>query len=720
MAEEELCLALQTVLQDNVCVVDNDDSLALETVLQDNVCVVDNDDIVVPVVTDDEFVTMIINKGTDLAGSLLGIKAAKWEHIYALYIKHSQQIGFSVKKSTSRRAQTKERPFIERYFRCSCEGNHGNKSKAALNGGVEILNSNLRNVSITRCECKACVRTQVNEAGLWESCFAAAAGGDEFVGHTKRDHINYVNRLRMKQIEGGDAATLINMLTVRQAEEPGFLFRVQFNEEGRLSNIFWRDAMMREDYLLYRDVIIFDTTYRTNRYNLICGAFVGINNHWSNVMFGCAFLSNENQESFEWLFKVFNESMGDEILPVSIFTDQDQAIANAIKEVYPTSRHRLCQWHIQQNAISHFGKLKGDRPFQNLFNKCLNGCYNEVEFEDCWRKMLKDYGLEGHKWFKRLYKHRVKWSTALNNEYFSAGILSSQRSESTNHAIGFQATKTTSITAFFGIFETTVKRWRNEEERKEFNGIRSTPTSVYPLSDLLLHASQVYTVEIFRIFEREFVLAMGTRATILPVDDPLLVYRVQPGVSEEGPHHVTYDCSNQLIECTCRKLQVMGIFCSHIIRVLHMHSVGEIPSRYILRRWTKFSKTAVWERLLPGDIRRSAANDAINWRRSMLIATNHLITKCHNVAEARTIFENLCVKANEELQSLLSELSMEKELRTEDPSNVQPTGPPTLDPVRCTTKGRSARKKRNLGPKKRAKKATEEHSTMYTAVPRLI
>ncbi|XP_074310499.1 protein FAR-RED IMPAIRED RESPONSE 1-like [Silene latifolia] len=190
-----------------------------------------------------------------------------------------------------------------------------------------------------------------------------------------------------------------------------------------------------------------------------------------------------------------------------------------------------------------------------------------LNLKKTWRKMLKDYGFEGHSWFKRLYKHRVKWSTALNNEYFSAGILSSQRSESTNHAMGFQASKTTSVTAFFGIFETTVKRWRSEEERKELN---------------------VYTVELFRIFDREFTLAMGTPATILPVDDPLLVYRVQPAVSEEGPHHVTYDCSNQLIECTCRKFQVMD----------------------------------VWERLLPSDIRRSAANDAINWRRSMLIATN--------------------------------------------------------------------------------------------------
>ncbi|XP_074277352.1 protein FAR1-RELATED SEQUENCE 5-like [Silene latifolia] len=286
--------------------------------------------------------------------------------------------------------------------------------------------------------------------------------------------------------------------------------------------------------------------------------------------------------------------------------------------VYPTSRHRLCQWRIQQNAISHFGKLKGNRPFQNLFNKCLNDCYNESGFEETWCKMLKDYGLEGHSWFKRLYKHIVKWSTALNNEYFSARILSSQKSESTNHAMSFQASKTTSVTAFFGIFETTVKRWRSEEERKEFNGIISMPTSVYPLADLLLHASQVYTVELFHIFEREFALVMGTRATFLPVDDPLLVYYVQPADTEEGAHHVTYDCSNQLIECTCQKFQVM---------------------------------------------------------------------------EARFVFEKLCVKANEEVQSLLSKVTMDEDLRNEESPNVELIGPPILDLVYCTTKGRSARKK---------------------------
>ncbi|XP_074314154.1 protein FAR1-RELATED SEQUENCE 5-like [Silene latifolia] len=503
--------------------------------------------------------TTTAGRGTDYSKSLLGMKAEKWELIYELFRKHSQAIGFGIRKATSRRANGSGTPVFERYFVCSCAGVHANGNRRDDNGNP------LRNSAVTRCQCKAGLRTQVNEDGQWEvmqhftehnheltppqwqqhhrserritdaeaeairalteafvapsvqyKVAAALAGGDVFVGHTKRDHINFVHRLKIKAIEGGDAATLINLLTKSQAEDPGFFFRVQFNKEGRLHHLFWCDSMMREDYRLYHDVVIFDTTYRTNRYNLICGAFVGINNHWSNVMFGCAFLSDEQEESFQWLFNVFNEAMGEDVRPVSIFTDQDKAMTNAVEAIYPESRHRLCQWHIQQNAISHFGHLKHDRTFQNLFNKCLNGCFNEKEFEATWKRMTTEYGVENHPWFNRLYSLRIKWCTALNNQYFSAGILSSQRSESTNHAMGFQASKTTSVTEFFGIFETTVRRWRGEEERKEFNSIRASPTSVFPLVDLLQHASQIYTMELFRVFEKEFGLAMGTRQTYHP------------------------------------------------------------------------------------------------------------------------------------------------------------------------------------------------------------
>ncbi|KAK9740929.1 hypothetical protein RND81_03G071800 [Saponaria officinalis] len=61
------------------------------------------------------------------------------------------------------------------------------------------------------------VPTAVQYRFLSTSC-----GGDENVGHTQKDHFNFVNKLKMKAIEGGDAQTVIEMLQKRQAEDPGF------------------------------------------------------------------------------------------------------------------------------------------------------------------------------------------------------------------------------------------------------------------------------------------------------------------------------------------------------------------------------------------------------------------------------------------------------------------------------------------------------------------
>ena len=68
--------------------------------------------------------------------------------------------------------------------------------------------------------------------------------------------------------------------------------------------------------------MVFDTTYHTNKYNLICAPFVGVNHYWQNVIFGCAFLLEETSESFKWLVKAFLESIGSQLL-IKNFTDQD-------------------------------------------------------------------------------------------------------------------------------------------------------------------------------------------------------------------------------------------------------------------------------------------------------------------------------------------------------------------------------------------------------------
>lgn len=65
--------------------------------------------------------------------------------------------------------------------------------------------------------------------------------------------------------------------------------------------------------------------YHTNKYSLICGAFVGMNNHLKKVVYWCCFLSNETTESLVWLFEVLKNCMGG-VRPVSKYTDNYQAI----------------------------------------------------------------------------------------------------------------------------------------------------------------------------------------------------------------------------------------------------------------------------------------------------------------------------------------------------------------------------------------------------------
>lgn len=307
----------------------------------------------------------------------MGLKRESVEEIYDLYCNHAREVGFSVRKSTTR--TNRDGIVVEKYYVCSCEGSSRPTTSSSTNQGEPKK----RKMSITRTECRASLRAKMNGDGLFEIIdhntihnhtltrekwsrmhrserlnssekssviedmispdmrasdsfryMAKDAVGEEYVGHTMIDHNNFANKLKIRAIEGGDAQTLIDTLSKLCAEDHDFFFRVKLDAEGRLCNVFWRDSMMKENYGIYGDVVVFDTTYRTNKYNLIFAPFVGVNNHWKNVMFGCAFITVEKAESFEWLFEVFKKSMGGQS-PVSLFTDQDLAIEKAIEKVCP-------------------------------------------------------------------------------------------------------------------------------------------------------------------------------------------------------------------------------------------------------------------------------------------------------------------------------------------------------------------------------------------------
>ncbi|KAK6794317.1 hypothetical protein RDI58_007770 [Solanum bulbocastanum] len=70
---------------------------------------------------------------------------------------------------------------------------------------------------------------------------------------------------------------------------------------GHLANCFWVDARSRIAYKNSGEVVVFDPTYLTKKYKMPFVPFTGVNNHHQSILFGCALLWDETQDTFEWL-----------------------------------------------------------------------------------------------------------------------------------------------------------------------------------------------------------------------------------------------------------------------------------------------------------------------------------------------------------------------------------------------------------------------------------
>ncbi|BBN67839.1 FAR1-related sequence 5 [Prunus dulcis] len=185
------------------------------------------------------------------------------------------------------------------------------------------------------------------------------------------------------------------------------------------------------------------------------------------------------------------------------------AMANGIEKVFPGVCHRLCSWHISQNAARNLGSYYGNPEFNHMFNKCLQGyCETELEFQSTWDDLLAKFNLTGNQWLKTLYSLRAKWCPVFSQHIFTAKIKSSQRSESTN-VFHQMSTKTMSLTQFVHHYDKQAEKMRSRELEESFRCNQGLPSRIAKSSGLLNHAATIYTRKIFKLFEKEFVDSLG-------------------------------------------------------------------------------------------------------------------------------------------------------------------------------------------------------------------
>jgi zinc finger SWIM domain-containing protein 3 len=126
------------------------------------------------------------------------------------------------------------------------------------------------------------------------------------------------------------------------------------------------------------------------------------------MIFGAALLYDETIEAFQWLFVTFFEAMSGK-KPNTIFTDQVPAMAKAISLVMPNTYHRLCKWHLMQNALKHVGHLfKGESEFRSDFNAFFKIWEDEDELLSAWDDMLQKCNVTDNSWLQRTFEVKEK------------------------------------------------------------------------------------------------------------------------------------------------------------------------------------------------------------------------------------------------------------------------------------------------------------------------
>ncbi|KAK9292591.1 hypothetical protein L1049_020565 [Liquidambar formosana] len=520
------------------------------------------------------------------------------EDIYRYYTNYARQEGFVVTRRTSKCGDDGRM----RYFTLACSRT-GRTQCAAKNA----LKSNLS----TKTQCPAKLRSALQPderfkltTVVLEHNHALCPGKALFFRRKKRldQHVKrrfeendqarcggYEKAKRLR-LGVGDVEAIQKYFIRMQDKNSSFFYMMDLDEECRVRNLFWADAKSRATYEAFGDVVTVDTTYLTNKYNIPFALFVGVNHHGQSVLLGCGLLSNEDMETFVWLFESWLACMFG-CPPKAIITDQCKAIQGAIEMVFPDARHRWCLGHIMRKIPN---KLRGYYQYEAIKKTLQTVVYDSFtrgEFEQGWRRMIDEYGLHDNEWLGELYDERCRWVPIYVKNTFWAGMSTKQHGDNMHAFFDGCVNSKTTLKQFFEQYDNILRSKVEKETQADYHSVNSMSECVTDY-DIEKQFQGAYTNTKFKEFQEELKGKIYCYPSIIKEEGSIYTYEVAQDVKiGDGRKDVVFSVYFNEVECEvkcmCHLFEFSGILCRHSLSVLTQRKVKEVPTQYILSRWKK-------------------------------------------------------------------------------------------------------------------------------------
>src|SRR5947209_4549497 len=190
---------------------------------------------------------------------------------------------------------------------------------------------------------------------------------------------------------------------------------------------------------------------------------VGCSNIYKSFSASFAFMRSETTEDYRWALKCIRQTMGEDWHPEVILTDDETALMNAIKEVFPSTTNLLCAWYINKNLLTnHRGSFPKGKEGQAAWDQFLGAWKHvtyvatEEEFNARWDTFKDNAPPEAIAYIeKQRLPEKHRYVAAWTNKHRHLEHIVSSRGESAHYRVkGYISTSTgTLLTVFDSLTE---------------------------------------------------------------------------------------------------------------------------------------------------------------------------------------------------------------------------------------------------------------------------
>lgn len=213
-----------------------------------------------------------------------------------------------------------------------------------------------------------------------------------------------------------DSDNFVKELERLKSQDNGFCYEILIDPNtNELQQAIWMFPEQKLNYCRFYDVVVFDNTYKTNRFGMPFGIFTGVNNYGQSVCFAGTIMCDETAESFYWTFTNFLKMVNNHS-PKVLLTDEDQAIIKVVDLIFVPhgTKHALCLWHLLKNIVKNLNGILESKwsEFIKHFYQCLDK-YDEEEFLAEWNNLKVTYPSTS-KYLLKMDKNLARWAPCHN------------------------------------------------------------------------------------------------------------------------------------------------------------------------------------------------------------------------------------------------------------------------------------------------------------------